>query len=97
MTDPNRHPADRLADIRAEIAVLREQEERLRQGFISGELSLEGDDHIVMVECKEHLKIDGPALRKHVDETVWRPFAVIATTNYVTARKKLAERKRRTT
>jgi hypothetical protein len=82
MTDPNRHPADRLADIRAEIAVLREEEENLRQGFISGALPLYGDEFTVNVERKENLRIDGAALRKHVDEVVWRPFAITATSDY---------------
>jgi hypothetical protein len=97
MTDPNRHPADRLADIRAEIAVLREEEENLRQGFISGALPLYGDEFTVNVERKENLRIDGAALRKHVDEVVWRPFAITATSDYVTVRKRVAESKPRAT
>jgi hypothetical protein len=99
MTDsiPNRKPADRLADIRAEIAALREEEEHLRQGFISGVLLLEGDDYTVTVERKEHLKIDGRELRKHVDEAVWAPFAITATTDYVIVRKRVADSESRTT
>jgi hypothetical protein len=88
MTDSNRRPADRLADIRVEIARLRDEEELLRQGFISGALPLDGDEYIVTVERKEHLRIDGRELRKHVDEEVWRPFAINAATDYVTVSKK---------
>jgi hypothetical protein len=84
----NSKPADRLADIRAQIAVLRVEEAALRAGFISGELSLEGNDHVVAVERKQHQRIDGPALRKNVDEEVWAPFVITAATDYVTVRKK---------
>jgi hypothetical protein len=34
----NSKPADRVAELRRHIAELREEEEALRQGFISGEL-----------------------------------------------------------
>jgi hypothetical protein len=67
---------------------LRDEEAALRDGFIKGELPLEGDDHVVTVERKEHIKIDGRELRKQVDESVWAPFAINATTDYVTARRK---------
>ena len=48
----SRKPADRLADLREEIKALEAEEESLRQGFIAGTLSLEGDDFTVVVETK---------------------------------------------
>jgi hypothetical protein len=84
----NRKPADRLAELREQIAVLREQEAALREGFISGALPLEGAEYTVNVERKENIRIDGVALRKHVAEDVWRPFAITTTADYVTVRKR---------
>jgi hypothetical protein len=40
----NRKPADRLSDLREQIRALEAEEEALRQGFVSGDLPLEGDD-----------------------------------------------------
>jgi hypothetical protein len=91
MTDTNRAPADRLADIRAQIAVLREEEELLRQGFISGQLPIEGDEHIVAVDRKERWRIDGAEMRKQVAEEVWRPYLIKASSDYVTIRKKAVD------
>jgi hypothetical protein len=81
---PNRKPADRLADIRAQIAALREEESALREGFIAGVLDREGAEHVVNVVRKENIRLDVPALRKHVNEGVWTPFATNTTTDYVT-------------
>jgi hypothetical protein len=88
MTDPNCHPADRLADIRAEIAALREEEAELREGFISGELPLEGGDHIVVIDCKLIERIDSRAMREHVEESIWSPYLIATPTTYVTLKRK---------
>jgi len=44
MSDSNRRAADELHDVRARIAALREQEQALRAGLISGALDTVGDD-----------------------------------------------------
>src|ERR1700745_3654157 len=70
----NHHPADRLADIREQIRILKAEEEELREGFIAGDLDLDGarDDYTVVVEQKVNERIDLRRMREHVPESVWR-------------------------
>jgi hypothetical protein len=46
MNQTNLHPADELADVRAQIRVLEERETLLREELLSGRCGLEGDDHV---------------------------------------------------
>jgi hypothetical protein len=72
----NRKAADRLAEIRGQIAVLRTEEEALRQGFISGDLDPVGDEYDVTVKTKVNERIDGRSMRQKIDEAIWRPFLI---------------------
>jgi hypothetical protein len=59
----NRHPADRLAEVRAEIRRLQVEEERLRQWLIAeGEEHVEGDEHYVQIKQVPHTALDRDAL-----------------------------------
>lgn len=44
-TMPNRHPVDQLADVRAEIKVLKQREEALRSEVLDNPESRTGDDN----------------------------------------------------
>jgi hypothetical protein len=85
--DSNRRHADRLAELREQIAALRAEEEILRRGFIDGTLDPIGDDHVVVVERKENQRIDSAAMRKNVAEEIWRPYLISSVNDYVTVRK----------
>ncbi|WP_298363403.1 hypothetical protein [uncultured Bradyrhizobium sp.] len=87
----NRHPADRLADIRAQIAALKTAEAELRQGFITGTLPLIGDDYVVTVQTHTSEKIDSKAMRTNVPERVWRPYVVESAAPYVTVKRKVSQ------
>ena len=84
----NRKPADALADVRAEIAILKAREQELRAGFISGILPLDGDDFTVTVTTSTIERIDLKTMRQHVDETIWAPFLISKLTPYVRATRK---------
>jgi hypothetical protein len=88
MTETNRKPADRLADIREQLHVLKAEELALREGFINGTLPLTGDEHTVVVETKINERIDLKAMRERVPESVWRPFVISTTANRVTVQKR---------
>jgi hypothetical protein len=50
----NRHPVDRLAEIRAEIAVLKEEEADLRARIINGEVvPLRGEEWVAVVRARD--------------------------------------------
>jgi hypothetical protein len=89
VTETNRKPADRLADIREQLHVLKAEEESLRQGFIAGTLPPDGDENIVVVERKISERLDLRALRKRVPESVWAPFLISTATSRVTLRKRV--------
>ena len=84
----NRKAADRLAELREQIKILEVEEKKLREGFISGDLPLEGDDCTVVVETKVNERIDLGAMREHVPEKVWKPFLISKPTAYVKAERK---------
>ena len=81
----NRKPADALADIRAAISELKAEEATLRQGFISGMLPLDGDEHTVTVTTNTIERIDLKTMRQHVAEAIWAPFVISKLTPYVRA------------
>jgi hypothetical protein len=80
--------ADRLADIRARIAELREQESLPRSGFVNGTLPIEGNDYTVVIERKSVERVDLASMRQHIEERIWRPFLIRGETLYVTLRRK---------
>lgn len=74
---PNRRPADRLAELRTQIAALKAEENALREGFIAGDLPLEGDEHVAVVEQKVNERIDLKAMRQNVDASIWSPYLTV--------------------
>jgi hypothetical protein len=93
MTDSNRAAADRFADIRERIRALETEEAELRQGFIAGDLDLQGDENTVVIEVKTNERLDLKAMRQRVDEATWRPFLVSKEIAYVNVRRKTHSRR----
>jgi hypothetical protein len=60
----NRHPVDQLAEVRAQIRTLQEEEETLRAKVLDGECGLAGDDYVAIVQTRPQNKVDMQALRK---------------------------------
>jgi hypothetical protein len=73
-TRTNRKPADRLADLREQIRVLKAEQAAIRQGLVDGELDLEGDDHVAVVTTVVNERIDLRAMRQNLPESVWSPY-----------------------
>lgn len=59
---PNRHPADRLAELRQTEKILREQIEEVRQEILENPQDLIGDEHAVAIDYREHFKVDTESL-----------------------------------
>jgi len=89
MTDAtNRKAADQLHEIRQRINKLRDQEQELRRGFISGDLPLEGDAFTVIIDRKATERVDLALMRERLPEEVWRPFLISTPSTYVNLRRK---------
>ena len=69
----NRHPADALADVRAEIKMLETREEKLRQQLIAGDDRV-GVDWQATVLSRTHERLDVDALLKHFGREALVPF-----------------------
>jgi hypothetical protein len=95
-TPSNRRPADRLAEIRQQLAVLKAEEALLRAGLISGTLPLAGYDYSVEIEEKINERIDSRALRQNVPETICKPFLIATPTVRVAVKRKNLENATRT-
>jgi len=48
----NRHPVDQLAEVRAQIRVLQEEEEKLRAEVLNGDCGLTGDDYVAIIQTR---------------------------------------------
>jgi hypothetical protein len=71
----NRHPADQMADVRGQIAELKEQEKNLREVLINAaELDRVGDDWIAKVSEQERHRLDRAALEDHFGADILQPF-----------------------
>lgn len=70
----NRHPIDRLADVRSELRALEAIEAELRNEIVSGIHGLSGDQFLASVTESERESLDAVALRKHLGPEGVKPF-----------------------
>lgn len=70
----NRHPVDRLADIRDQIRRLKAEEEIIRQELIDGKCRKIGDQWIANIFVSEHDRLDTTLIRKHFGYEKIKPF-----------------------
>jgi hypothetical protein len=68
----NRHPADKLYDIREMIAELESEERRLQSWLLANPHDRVGDQHIALIRPQHRHKIDMAALASEVPEVVAR-------------------------
>ena len=66
----NRHPADRLADVRSEIKRLEAEEERLRAYLLEHPQDRIGQEHIAVVGSQSRLRVDLKGLADEVGASV---------------------------
>jgi len=85
----NRHPVDQLADVRAEIAKLKEREDALREMILSGECQLFGDDFRADVSTTTSERVDTKALRKALGDKALAPYLKPSTVRTVRLKPRL--------
>lgn len=54
----NRHPVDRLADVRAEMKILKAEEDRLRSELLVDDADLSGVENYARITTSETLRLD---------------------------------------
>jgi hypothetical protein len=73
----NRHPVDRLADVRAEMRELKEREEKLRNEILEGErgeCDLSGDEFEACIVHSEQERVSIDAIRRKMGREWMKEF-----------------------
>jgi hypothetical protein len=93
---PNRHPVDQLADIRAEIKVLRAREAALRGEVLASPEDRTGDDNEAMVCQSTVERVDLEMMRRELGMVFLRPFLREAVVTTVRLKRRQKTRRRTT-
>jgi hypothetical protein len=79
---PNRHPADELADVRAQIKALQVREAQLRACLLAG-VDPNGADFIAQIAVSQRTMIDFEAVKRHFGLAALKPFMVAKTVRVI--------------
>jgi hypothetical protein len=93
----NRHPVDQLADIRAEIKVLKQREEALRSEVLANPEDLSGDDNEAMLCQTTRETVDLDLMRRELGMVFMRPFLREQVVTSVRLKQTTKKTRRRTT
>lgn len=69
----NRHPVDRLADIREQMAELKTEESEIRNALING-ADRNGDEHLAIVTSTTRARLDTKAVERHFGKSALKKF-----------------------
>jgi len=84
----NRHPADRLADVRSEIKRLGAEEERLRAYLLEHPQDRTGEEHIAVVGSQSRKRVDLKGLADEVGASILQRFTTFGTAMIVRLRER---------
>ena len=70
----NRHPADRLADVRSEIKRLEAEEEKLRAYLLEHSQDRTGEEHVAIVGSQSRKRVDLKGLADEVGASILERF-----------------------
>ena len=70
----NRHPADRLADVRSEIKRLEAEEVKLRAYLLEHPSDRAGEEHVAIVGSQSRKRVDLKALADEVGASILQRF-----------------------
>jgi len=79
----NRHPVDRLADIRSEIKRLEAEEEKLRAYLLEHPSDRTGEEHIAIVGSQSRRRVDLKGLADEVGASILARFTSFKSTMLV--------------
>jgi hypothetical protein len=72
----NRHPADELADVRAELKALQAREAELRAVLLKEGADREGVGYVAQAFTHKQARLDVGAVKEHFGAAVLEPFMV---------------------
>ena len=72
MDRANRHPVDRLSDVRSEIRELEREEAELRSYLLHHPDDLVGVEYIALVSSRSYKRVNMESLRREVGDAVMR-------------------------
>jgi hypothetical protein len=75
----NRHPADRLADVRSEIKRLEAEEAKLRAYLLEHPQDRTGQEHVAVVGSQSRRRVDLKALADEVGASILQRFTTFGT------------------
>jgi len=68
--NPNRKPADDLADVRSEIRALKEKEDYLRRKILSGDFDTAGDEYTVVLKTASQVTFNRKAAEEELGDAL---------------------------
>jgi hypothetical protein len=91
MIGVNRHPVDRLADVRREICALEQEEKRLREYLLKNRGDHRGDEHFASVYRGSSVSVDRRGLAEEIGEDIVSKYTRRSQFDCVRVRKRHAE------
>ena len=90
METSNRHPADRLADVRQEIRRLEEEEQGLRSYLLEHHHDRIGLEHVASIGEQRRSRVDIKALADEIGHSIVQRFTSYSSCLMVRLRERLA-------
>jgi hypothetical protein len=87
----NRHPADRLADIRSEIKRLEAEEEKLRTYLLEHPNDRIGEEHIAVIGSQSRKRVDLKDLADEIGASLLQRFTSFRSAMVVRLQQRAAE------
>jgi len=75
----NRHPADRLADVRAELKRLKAEEQQLRAYLLEHPQDRTGQEHVAVVGSQSRKRVDLKGLADEIGASILARFTTFGT------------------
>jgi len=93
MEEHNRHPTDRLADVRQEIKRLEQEEQELRAYLLEHPNDRTGGEYIASIGERRRRRIDLKALADEVGHSLMQRFTHFTSCRTVRLRERVVEQK----
>src|SRR5262245_62355480 len=91
MEEHNRHPADRLADVRQEIKCLEQEEQELRAYLLGHPHDRTGVEHIATIGEQRRSRVDIKALADEIGHSLMQRFTHFTSCQMVRLRERTEE------
>jgi len=87
----NRHPADRLADVRSEIKQLEAEEAKLRAYLLEHPQDRTGEEHIAVIGSQSRRRVDLKGLADEIGASILQRFTTFGTAMVVRLQQRAPE------